>query len=138
MCFQWILVVRALFDVNSESVIQLWQSLAMLLHFCGLQLSSIYSYLFLPYLCDFERSCTDPFLLHFSLTAASPFNLYNVKPSNILRMLSLVIAYVIVLIQNESLSPRTKSYRCLFVWTIFCSQFLILIKRSNNREGKDK
>ena len=33
--------------------------------------------------------------------AASPFNLYNVKPSNILSMVSLVITYVIVLIQFD-------------------------------------
>ena len=31
--------------------------------------------------------------------AASPFNLYNVKPSNILSMLSLIVTYMIVLIQ---------------------------------------
>ena len=33
--------------------------------------------------------------------AASPYNLYNVKPSNILSMLSLIVTYVIVIIQFD-------------------------------------
>ena len=37
--------------------------------------------------------------------AASPLNLYNVKPSNILSMVSLVITYVIVFIQFEWWCP---------------------------------
>ena len=52
-------------------------------------------------LCEDDRSLLVAFHTRLDSVklAASPFNLYNVKPSNILSMVSLVVTYVIVLIQ---------------------------------------
>ena len=54
-------------------------------------------------LCEDDRSVLAAFQTRLDSLklAASPFNLYNVKPSNILSMVSLVVTYVIVLIQFE-------------------------------------
>ena len=54
-------------------------------------------------LCEDDRSLLVAFhsRLDSVKLAASPFKLYNVKPSNVLSMLSLIFTYVIVLIQLE-------------------------------------
>ena len=54
-------------------------------------------------LCEDERSVLVAFQARLDSVklAASPFNLYKVKPSNILSMVSLVITYVFVLIQFD-------------------------------------
>ena len=54
-------------------------------------------------LCEDDRSLLVAFHTRLDSVklAASPFNLYNVKPSNILSMLSLIVTYVIVIIQFD-------------------------------------
>ena len=54
-------------------------------------------------LCEDDRKLLVAFHTRFDngKLAASPFNLYNVKPSNILSMLSLIVTYVIVIIQFD-------------------------------------